>query len=165
MKILNSASPTYVAKVLHDAGFRGKIDDSEGYYTVDTATEGWTICVRFIGKLTGPDDTADTLQLWSCFAVSTDDLSAVKDMCNEINFEYRFGKAFVSQEGDAFFAQLTLDHWCPEGITDEIICGLISVFTDVRRRFYFACQDKTKAENASETLPAEGVLEFSGKPC
>lgn len=165
MKILNSVSPNYVASALQSRGFRGKIDHDEGFYSVDTATEGWTICVRLIGKLTSPDDTAHSFQLWSGFFIGADELSVVRDTCNEINFEYRFAKAFVSKSGDALFAQLTLDHWCPEGITEEILCGLISVFTDVRRRFYFACQHKIKADNSTEIPSAESILEFSGKPC
>ena len=143
MKILNTLTLAYVANTLVFHGFRGKIENHQGIYLVETATEGWSVSIHFPGHdLRGPDEEARSFQFSSCWQIENKSIPLVKDICNEINYQFRFTKAFVLQNSGKYYAEITLDHLCPEGLAQETLLTLLSLFTDVRRRLYFACRDR-----------------------
>jgi hypothetical protein len=151
MKILTAASPSYISSVLIKNGYQGKIDKTNDYYFVQTSSEGWTVNIRFFGDTPQSSDEArGSIQLWSFWPIDQSDIGFVIEISNDINNTHRFVKTFVSAFDDKAYAEISADHYCPEGITEEVLLAYLHHFTEVRRDFYNKCKEHYQLKAASE---------------
>ena len=156
MKILTAATPTFISSILIENGYQGKIDKTNDYYYVQTSLEGWTVNIRFFGDSPKhPDEVAGSIQLWSFWPIDQSDIGFVKEISNDINNAHRFVKTFVSTFDDKAYAEISADHYCPEGINGDIVLAYLYHFAEVRRDFYNKCKERYQLEQVADASSQE----------
>lgn len=110
-----------IALLMQDMGYRGKIIHGGDWCWVESAANGNKFSIYvFSDQLADPNSAARSIQFdggWG--GLSSYDARRLLLVCNRFNHVWRYAKATVASDNDRYSLSVKLDHYCPNGLTNE----------------------------------------------
>lgn len=119
-----------MAELMQAMGYWGKVAKGDNGGWVESAANGNKF--HIYGFLLDPDDPNSALRSiqfdggWG--GLSAYDAGRLLPACNQFNFEWRFAKAAVSSQNGSYSLGVKLDHYCPNGLTDDEFYGIADMY-------------------------------------
>lgn len=119
-----------IALLMQDMGYRGKVVHGDDWCWAESATNGNKFSIyAFSDQLADPESEARSIQFdggWG--GLSSYDARRFLMVCNRFNHDWRYAKATVSTDHDRYSLSVKLDHYCPNGLTDEEFCAVADMY-------------------------------------
>ena len=140
------ASPARFAKLLQDLGYKGKVYDRNGFYSVESGADGHPFRIHFHTETPKePETECNAFQIETAWhGVPPHEADKVIAVCNEFNGSMRYTTASLIGAPDDPFLYLTWDQFYPTGITDDHFSYSVSVFINMMGKLYRECKASTQ---------------------
>ena len=119
-----------IALLMQDMGYRGKVVHGDDWCWAESATNGNKFSIyAFSDQLADPNSEARSIQFdggWG--GLSSYDARRFLMVCNRFNHDWRYAKATVATDHDRYSLSVKLDHYCPNGLTDEEFCAVADMY-------------------------------------
>jgi len=124
---------TRIAMLMQDMGYRGKLVHGDSWCWVESATNGNKFSIyAFSVELADPNSQARSIQFdggWG--GLSSHDARRFLMVCNRFNHAWRYAKATVLSDNDRYSLSVKLDHYCPNGLTDEEFYAVADMYVQL----------------------------------
>jgi hypothetical protein len=124
---------TRIALLMQDMGYRGKLVHGDDWCWVESATNGNKFSIyAYSADLADPNSQARSIQFdggWG--GLSSYDARRFLMVCNRFNHAWRYAKATVVSDNDRYSLSVKLDHYCPNGLTDEAFFAVADMYVQL----------------------------------
>jgi len=128
------------ARLMQEMGYRGKVVIGDDWCWVDSATNGNRFNIYlYSDQRADPESNARSMQFdggWG--GLSPYDARRYLTICNRFNHDWRYARATVATDQDSYALSVKLDHYCPDGLTDQAFFAAadmyIQLFEDMAKR-------------------------------
>lgn len=123
-------SVSRIAQLMQEIGYRGKLVSGDNWSWVESAANGIKFHIyAYSETYDGPETPARSIQFdggWG--GITSYDARRFLKICNRFNHEWRYAKATIATDNDRFSLSVKLDHFCPEGISDDEFFAVADMF-------------------------------------
>lgn len=135
------------AELLQNAGYKGKVEETETRVYVESASDGWKFRIYFFDDSPANASTPQlSLMLNSGWGVSKVDAQKMQENANIFNSRCRYAKAYVDGNEEYRYTEIEMSHFIIDGMTDDCFTAFVEMFLGLRRTYLNLCKNAASPE-------------------